>query len=349
MATQELTRRDQCNACRSKEPMLLTCRRCKLVQYCSKECRKDDRPHHRSLCRKVKATRKQLVTEEQELRAAPADPYLHSIPGDVFEVQVGHFWGLFHTRPYIRARYAHIDTTLKIKSAVAVERALDHCLDLHRLCRSDNMGLRFLTPHLLLRLCRDQEAYDFLCWYATRGPDYDWGNVDLPYLNIKGADVFEDVAIHIPRFPHLSHLVAVTLIKIRLLKDLQALQNSRIVLGNVPQEMKYLIQSQLVSPIVANNFDIMRRGEHQGALILRIESQIDRLYCAVNKANKHFWPTLLKPGDHLGETPDYTCRGEASEMQLTLQQSYDGWNETPAAIDFIRKMRNMVDGDGLDA
>lgn len=50
-------------------------------------------------------------------------------------------------------------------------------MGLHRLCRSDNMGVRDLSPHLPLRLGNHQEWYGFVKCYATigQGRDYDWG------------------------------------------------------------------------------------------------------------------------------------------------------------------------------
>ena len=64
------------------------------------------------------------------------------------------------------------------------EAALSHLLDMLRLCRGDNMGVRDVVPGLFLQLGRDQEYYHFLKWWAATGQyvDYDWGDMDEPYL-----------------------------------------------------------------------------------------------------------------------------------------------------------------------
>lgn len=93
------------------------------------------------------------------------------LPANVFETSVGHFWGIVDTRDYMRARFGHLDALLEVKTAEAVQTALDHLMDMHRLCRGDNMGLRNYTPFVLLRLGKDQESYDFMKWYATTGDD----------------------------------------------------------------------------------------------------------------------------------------------------------------------------------
>ena len=110
---------------------------------------------------------------EQKIRNKPADLLF---PADPFTNSVGHFWGILDTRDYTHARYAHIEALGKIKTRAAVEAQFYHvmdCLSL-RLCRSDNMGVRDMVPHLMLRLDKDQEAYDFVKWYATTGQDGDY-------------------------------------------------------------------------------------------------------------------------------------------------------------------------------
>jgi hypothetical protein len=54
------------------------------------------------------------------------------------------------------------------------------------------MGVRDLLPGLLLRLGKDQECYDFCQWYVTTGQrgDYDWGDMDLEFLDVKDVDSF---------------------------------------------------------------------------------------------------------------------------------------------------------------
>ncbi|KAL8884818.1 MAG: hypothetical protein Q9215_007214 [Flavoplaca cf. flavocitrina] len=81
----------------------------------------------------------------------------------------------------------------------------------------------------------------------------------------------------------------------------------------------------------------MSRTDYSG-LIVKLSSQVDKLYVAVMKLNKHFWPALLKPGAHLTATPDYYSPGTEEEIQRMLQFRYDSWVETPGSIDFIKTM-----------
>jgi len=81
----------------------------------------------------------------------------------------------------MRARYGLVESLLKIKTHAVVKATSDYIIDMLRICRSDNIGVRGLAPALFLRLEKDQQCYDFLKWYHTTGesPTYDWGDMDL--------------------------------------------------------------------------------------------------------------------------------------------------------------------------
>ena len=295
-----------------------------------------DRDDHKHVCNSIKKTKEALDHEEQRLRAHPGD---FMTPSDVFEEGEGHFWGILETRTYMRSRYALVEALLKVKTPDAVDAAFKHLMDMLRLCRSDNMGVRDLVPALFLRLGKDQECYDFVKWYATTGQDshYDWGNMNLPFLDIKGADVFEPVDVFTGKYLALSQTVSVTLLKIRLLMDVRNLQNSTAMGEKLAQEALDSIRGQLVSTILAKNKDIVE-SKDQTALVGKLESQVKKLYTAVKRESEYFWPALLQPGAHLRARPAAYSHGSLEQMQLVLQYNYDSWVETPGAIDVVRDL-----------
>jgi hypothetical protein len=261
-------------------------------------------------------------------------------PGDtIFEEHAGHFWGIHETRPYMRARFAVVEAQLKIKTHAAAKAALDHILEMLRLCRSDNMGVRDVAPPIFLRLGQDQECYDFVKWWATTGVEsnYDWGDMDAPYLHLKGEDPFEPVDLFKGKWTALSHTASVMLVKIRILRDLKALDDSDVVGEIVPQEILDNIRGQLVSTIVAGNKDIMN-SKDQKPLIEKLEQQVKELYESLHEANPYFWDALLEPGRHLTARPEAYSHGSREQMAINLQYSYNSWVETPGAIDMIREM-----------
>jgi hypothetical protein len=147
-----------CPVCSSTEH-LLRCQGCKVRVYCGREHQVSDRDAHKKACNSIKKAQHTLDLKEQELRAHPGD---FMTPPNLFEEGVGHFWGIHETRPYMRARYALIESLLKIKTSHAVQSALNHALDMLRLCRGDNIGVRDCIPAMFLRLGKDQACYDFI-------------------------------------------------------------------------------------------------------------------------------------------------------------------------------------------
>ncbi len=83
-----------------------------------------------------------------------------------FREDVGHFWGLLETRPYMRARQglaqALWDKGLR-------DEAAKHYRDMLRLNPNDNQGIRYLLIDCLLALGRDEEATRLIKRYKDDG------------------------------------------------------------------------------------------------------------------------------------------------------------------------------------
>lgn len=306
--------------------------------YCSREHQVSHRPQHKAACNEIKKAKAAVVIAESELRATPGDEF--GPPGAVmFEEHVGHFWGYLATRPYMQARYAVVQALLKVNNRYAVEESLDHLMGLLNLCHGDNMGVRAHVPALMLRLGKDQECYDFLKWYATVGQEstYRWGDEPERFLHLKNEDVFEDPKIFYRKWADLGHITAVTLIKMRLLLDVKALQSSSAIGTKVPQEILDNIRSQSVSSIIAGNKEIMA-SKNQSILIEKLQKQVKTIYDIVKMNNKHFWPTIVNPGKHLGAPQSIYSHGTVQEMELILNYSYAAFAETPGVLKLVREL-----------
>lgn len=325
----------RCGLCSSKDH-LLRCSGCKVMPYCSKEHQVAHRNDHKLACNAVRHARDHLKREEDALRANPGDGFM--LPADVFNTQVGHFWGIFGTRDYMRARHAFVTALGKIKTFDAAQTALDHVMDILRLNRGDNMAVRDAVPALLLRLGRDQDCYDFVKWWQTAGQksDFDWGDMSLPFLNLKNEDAFESVEYLCGRWRSISHVSAITLLKIKLLLDLKSLRNSAFLDDQVPREIVDNIQRFVPqSSIILTKKKMMDRSSCVSH-IAKLSSQVDQLYATVETSNKHFWPALLNPKKHLNTRVDMYSPGSLQEAQLILQQSIDSWIEIPGVLDIIK-------------
>ncbi|HTT83056.1 MAG TPA: tetratricopeptide repeat protein [Rhizomicrobium sp.] len=83
-----------------------------------------------------------------------------------FHEDVGDFWGILETRPYMRARHG---LAMRLWETGAREEAVAHYGDMLRLNPGDNQGIRYLLLDCLLVLGRDDEAEKLLRRYRNDG------------------------------------------------------------------------------------------------------------------------------------------------------------------------------------
>jgi len=112
---------------------------------------------HGLLAEQAKSRKERLKLYEQAVAAGE-----RAIGPDAFTEDVGHFWGLLETRPYMRARegLAHTLWTLG-----RLEEAVEHLQDMLRLNPNDNQGVRYTLASWLLDLDRDDELARLLEQY----------------------------------------------------------------------------------------------------------------------------------------------------------------------------------------
>jgi len=83
-----------------------------------------------------------------------------------FKEDIGHFWGLIETRPYMRARAGLAQS---LWEADQREEAVEHYWDLLRLNPNDNQGIRDLLMPCLIELGRDGDAEKLFQQYKEDG------------------------------------------------------------------------------------------------------------------------------------------------------------------------------------
>ncbi|KAM0190715.1 hypothetical protein ACHAPI_009241 [Fusarium lateritium] len=316
-----------------QSPNLLRCGGCSVVKYCGQAHQKTDRPRHKVQCIPITQQKKKLAEEEAKLRANPGEDTGGQNP---FDNAVGVFWFFISTRPYMQARFDHISAILNVRTGEAAEVALSESLEMLRLCRGDNMGVRSQVPALYLRLGRDQDAYDFIKWYgAEADSSYNWHDMSLPYLNLKGEDAFEPV-LEKPHYYDVCFTVALTLIKIRLMKDLEGLQKFKRSKPNATGEELYdYLQEEAMSDVLLNRADVVAQDSYE-ATITDLRGQTLQLYKMVKEKNAHFWPGVMNPNLYAYDVPTAYSPGSRAEAVLIFRNSWYSWSETPPAIEYIR-------------
>jgi hypothetical protein len=315
-----------CHVC-GKTTDTSRCGGCKVVYYCGAEHQSLNRDAHKGLCSKIKKARARLEAQEVTLQTHAGDV---DTPPNAFEEggeSMGRFWGYKGTRPYMQARYSLVEALLKVNTVQAVTAALDHSMDMLRLNRMDNQNMKSIVPSLYLRLRRDQDCYDFLKWWATTGQSPDYKG---PQFNLKDQDALEPVIDFLKAFIPLSHVVSLTLLKARMLIDIRDISiRSRASGPQGPQ--------RFASSITESKLDHFTSGRPE-VLCDWLRRLVMNLYIAISCANEHFWPALLNPGNNLTTKPNGYMRSTPEEMQVTLQECYNAWSETPGAFAIIEEM-----------
>ncbi|SPO04162.1 uncharacterized protein DNG_06845 [Cephalotrichum gorgonifer] len=200
-----------CEICNRKDA-LYHCPRCLAVYYCGQEHEEADQNKHTNGCAEVSRTRRNLATEYEEIRALPRDFALPDEDDEPdaygrlleasFRTGVGVTWAYRQIRWYLDARLNMVDTLL-LNFGYAdgrlevVESALGHLLAVLRMRRRGLVDTAELTLSLYVSLDRNQEAYDFLKYYAR------WEDVATPSRNrrlIAYADHCRGRGLPLPPF-----------------------------------------------------------------------------------------------------------------------------------------------------
>jgi tetratricopeptide (TPR) repeat protein len=121
-----------------------------------------------------------LADEERTLKKAVAlyakgvEAGERALGPEFFKREVGHFWGLSGTRPYMRARFGLARCLWRLRRH---DEAIAHFSETLRLNPNDNQGVRYMLARYLLEVGRDSDAVDILNFYDGDGTaewNYTW-------------------------------------------------------------------------------------------------------------------------------------------------------------------------------
>ncbi|KAF2161581.1 hypothetical protein M409DRAFT_27976 [Zasmidium cellare ATCC 36951] len=68
-----------------------------------------------------------------------------------------------------------------------------------------------------------------------------------------------------------------------------------------------------------------------------MERQLNEVFDAVDKTNKHFWPSMPRAEEVVNQSPGYFSRGDISEVAVILGSNYTAWRDTPGAVNWVKK------------
>lgn len=324
----------------------MCCSRCRTAWYCSKECQKAHYKSHKENCMHVARNLKlveQLAVPLNSLRLDAISP-----PENVFKRQVGLFsqWG--ETRAYISARRGLVEaywcTANEVEIKDVWDKAAFHALETVRLDALGSTDVRFMIPFLLLNLHRDDDVFDFIRHWTKRNvinpenvnetllhhalsQEGDW--IYPREKNCRFLDIFKECPNVNGRDMHLAYLVALLVIKCRIIATYDAACRSidlsfQTKAGQRIEEVRDEVKEMLTGETLFNM-------ENQ-------RQQIERLMDVIHRNNHAMLPSILNPDPLLGDNSHRSVvQGQPSEALFVLRHCVGCFLRVPGAQEMLEK------------
>ena len=335
-----------CGYCGNELSPLAPCRRCRFIQYCSEEHESLHRDEHARHCERLAETNEALKNLCGDL-----PPTCHAVAavGDPFLTKA------FANPRRDMIRYME---AIKSQSGAMVQEILS-CLRENMEAAERYSGLFHspqhyaVQPGLLIQLGRDQEAFD-----TVKG----WTEGNLGYTDAwEYPDTYALTALrscHLRIFSrgfspvNAAHSVALVLLKVRILLDLQRLAVTARILahGRLPLEIIDHIGAYIPwSSTVAKNRGLTRIGA-SGWLGMALRELIEEMQCQVRALGREIsrrrpctWAVLLDMKAYIDNWPDAQENREQALEETMERLSYDAWKQTPGAIDLMQELADNGD------
>ncbi|EPE28252.1 HIT/MYND zinc finger-like protein [Glarea lozoyensis ATCC 20868] len=325
------TLNEGCGLCGKETAPLSRCSSCKVIYYCCHDHQDAHSESHEGTCNKIKNAYNTIQEEELKLRAI--------MQAAVFANVVGSSYPRDLNRLYVITQRNLFHALDDIQTRSAVQAKINSMREVLRLDPGDNFRVRYVGSFLMLRIGQLQEAYDFIKYYAIAEskPNYDLKEVREGFR--KDQDVFEDVRHFCVPSTELYNLVALAILKFKLLQDLRAIAfASEVTCQALPIELRLQIQEMVpFSPFIANNSKFTANPRYALELSNRMAEQLLKLVRAIHYHNAYFFSALQTPYHDLLYYSENDCEG-SSEVWYALQVFYNTWCETPGAVSYILKM-----------
>ncbi|GKU21556.1 unnamed protein product [Fusarium langsethiae] len=211
-------------------------------------------------------------------------------------------------------QFPGVDELLQSPSKDETELALDELWNMLKKDHTDPLHLSDIIPHVLLELGEEQKCYDFIKWSSLHGPRSSSSNTKSPFFDLEGADACESLKKLGLSGLSLSQLVALTLLKLRLYMDLDAISDR----DSTP---RWDLTTMCLPWIVL-----------WGRLS---KDQYTRLCEIVSEANSHFWEALATERSVSDKDSGARGPGSKDEADLVLYYCQRAWDKSKDALVMI--------------
>ncbi|QPC73243.1 hypothetical protein HYE68_003995 [Fusarium pseudograminearum] len=231
-------------------------------------------------------------------------------------------------------QFPGVNELLQSPSEEETELALQELWNMLKKDRTDPLRLSDIIPHVLLELGEDQKCYDFIKWYLLHGPKSPSGRPDSPFFDIQDDNACEPLKSLKLSNASLSHLVALTLVKLRLFMDLDAISDRDFDTSMGFDDDGPSMDRDL-GEIAEGIFEIARNREHLAEIAGKMKDQYLDLCKRVNEANAQFWEGLATEKPVSGSSSGDRGPGSKDEADLVLYHCRRAWDKVDDAMVMI--------------
>ncbi|KAK0623907.1 hypothetical protein B0T14DRAFT_191091 [Immersiella caudata] len=339
----------ECQVCDAAPPVPLSlCGGCRVVYYCCRNHQLEDRPAHKEACKEIVAAKAEVEKAKRELLGQNPDIFT---PGPQ-----NRFYGVFcssgtgPTQDYIRTLTLCSKALLLVKTQQAVVNALAINREMLRLERR-GIGAavhadQAIAP-LLIRLDRDQEAYDFCAWWQSipERENADWltSDKERPMLDLHGADPLENMSQWFGEEAVSKNLIRASSVLLILARLFFGFRMALEIQKRSPTltTAEVLKKTAEVFPI-----DILQRhpewldvAENREKLVKEIVIGANIIASSIGQYNKWYFFFLENPHEKSKRARKSIIRqstpGSPEEAEDAFDLTHDAWLATPGALDLV--------------
>ncbi|EKJ68917.1 hypothetical protein FPSE_10894 [Fusarium pseudograminearum CS3096] len=228
-------------------------------------------------------------------------------------------------------QFPGVDELLQSPSEDETELALQELWNMLKKDRTDPLRLSDIIPHVLLQLGEDQKCYDFIKWWLLHGSESPSGRPDSPFFDIQGANACEPLKHLELSNASLSHLVALTLLKLRLYMDLDAISDRHFDTSMGFDDDGPSMDRDL-GEIAEEIFETTKKWSNLTGLAGIVKTQYIALRRRVNEANPQFWEALATEKPSSGSSSEDRGPGSRDEADLVLYHCRRAWDNVEDAM-----------------
>ncbi|KAJ3039953.1 hypothetical protein HDV00_011619 [Rhizophlyctis rosea] len=359
-----------CANCKKQDDKsLLRCTNCEVMRYCNKQCQRAHWTQHHDLCCPTRQNGSGTVAaQHRELRRLDVEiekdmgwtyptayKYLDVTPSDC-----PHWDDIDWSTPAAFARFMrkyndhYISISLPLvkfllhnhKTRDALVKCIKSTCNLFEMIGpTDKDRIHEYIPFLCLRLNQEGGCYNFVKWFATSGRTFDKATLQgRNILEMISADPLERIDL-LPHTMDMVSLVAVFLLKLRMLLDKQDMEKEI-------QKQDVMTMQKSATPRITYRSSILafKPDPYVEIRFLPLMEELVSLFNVIDRGNNHFWQILSSPEAHLAvsfpDDPLYE-HGSLLQAQWTVQMCLDAWKETEGALEWAKKMAKESMGRNL--